>query len=82
MEPLNCPPEAKHTVAVSWIDRWQVYHRLQELSIPCECSSNQPLQVEIGNATAAVQLWSVTRQLTASRQDLIYILKRCWQIHS
>lgn len=66
-------------VEVNWSDRWLIYHRLDELSIPCQCKTNQPLRVEITNVTAAIQLWSVTRRLTAPRQDLIDWLKRCWK---
>jgi hypothetical protein len=70
----------KLTIEVNWSDRWQVYQRLQELEIPCCCETNQPLQVEITHPSAALQLWSVTRQFTASRQDLIFTLERCWQM--
>jgi hypothetical protein len=52
---------------------------LRELDICCWCSSNQPLTVEVSDPNVAVQLWSVIRQLTASRQDLIQTLKQCWQ---
>ncbi len=69
--------QTKHVVEVSWADRWQVYQRLQELHIPSWCSSNQPLTVEIANTEAAVQLWSVMRQLNSSRQDLICSLMEC-----
>lgn len=71
--------EQQQTVEVSWADRWQVYQRLQELDIPCCCETNQPLKVEIGNPSAAIQLWSVMRQFTISRQEQICILKNCWQ---
>lgn len=67
-------------VEVNWADRWQVYQRLNELDISCYCESNQPLQVEISNYQAAVQVWSVARQFSASRQDLISCLENCWQI--
>ena len=70
--------QAKHVVEVNWADRWQVYRRLKELNIPCWCSSNQPLTVEIANTNAAIQLWSVMRQLNSSRQDLISTLNECF----
>lgn len=66
-------------VEVNCSDRWQIYQRLQELAIPCWCSTNQPLRVHIVDATAAIQLWSVSRQVTMSRQDLMCWLERCWQ---
>ena len=68
----------KQVVEVSRTDRWQVYRRLQELGIPCRCQTNQALIVEIGSIAAAIQLWSVVRQLNSKRQDLIEVLERCW----
>jgi|GEM_PF-547748 hypothetical protein len=71
--------QTKQTVKVDWADRWQVYQRLQELDVPCWCETNQPLTVEICNVLCAVQLWSVMRQSTATRQEQISTLKRCWR---
>ena len=68
----------KQVVEVSRTDRWQVYRRLQELEISCECQTNQALTVEIGSIAAAIQLWSVVRQLNGKRQDLIEALEECW----
>ena len=79
MKSFSSKIEIKHLVEVNWADRWQVYQRLKELDIRCSCTVNQPLKVEIGSPIAAVQLWSVIRQLTASRQDQIWILENCWQ---
>lgn len=79
MKPLSSQSETKHAVEINRVDRWQVYHRLQELEIPCSCETNQPLTVEVNSVTTAVQLWSVVRQLTAPRQDLIQNLKQCWK---
>ncbi|MFH7025827.1 MAG: Asr1405/Asl0597 family protein [Heteroscytonema crispum UTEX LB 1556] len=70
--------EEKHVLEVSWADRWVVYHRLQQLDIPCWCETNQPLKVAVSSPAVAIQLWSVVRQFTASRQDLISILQFCW----
>ncbi|MBD2363178.1 hypothetical protein H6G36_18630 [Anabaena minutissima FACHB-250] len=67
--------EQTYVVEVNWLDRWQIYQRLQELDVPCWCEANQPLKVEISSPVAAIQLWSVIRQFTASRQDLISTLK-------
>lgn len=53
--------------------------RLQELEIPCWCEANQPLKVELVTPMTVVQLWSVMRQFTSSRQDLIYSLEINWQ---
>jgi hypothetical protein len=70
--------EEKQVLEVNWADRWVVYHRLQQLNIPCWCETNQPLKVVISSPAAAIQLWSVVRQFTASRQDLISTLEFCW----
>ncbi|MGD1913859.1 MAG: Asr1405/Asl0597 family protein [Rivularia sp. (in: cyanobacteria)] len=78
MKSFDLQSQTKHVVEVSWADRWQVYRRLKELQIPCWCSTNEPLTVEIAHTTAAIQLWSVMRQLNASRQDLIITLKECF----
>ncbi len=81
MKPLGYQPEIKEIVEVDWADRWQVYQRLQELDIPCCCVTEQPLRVHIADPIAAIQLWSVLRQFTQSRQDLVCWLERCWQYH-
>lgn len=69
-------------VTVEWSDRWQIYHRLQTLDIPCQCRTNKPLQVKLDGTLAAIQLWSVTKQFTASRQELVHWLNQCWMIKS
>ncbi|BAU63714.1 hypothetical protein STA3757_10810 [Stanieria sp. NIES-3757] len=72
----------QQVVNVKWAERWQVYHRLQALEIECRCGSNRPLQIEINNTKTAIQLWSVARQVTASRYELMHWLENCWQIES
>lgn len=72
--------DKKHVIDIDWADRWQVYQRLQELDIICICETNQPLMVEINNPTAAIQLWSVIQQFSASRQDLIENIENSWRI--
>lgn len=74
------PTQVTQVVEVPWGDRWIVYRRLRELQIPCYCSTNEPLQVQLSSPTAVIQLWSVTKQHSASRQELISWLKDCWQI--
>ncbi len=64
-------------VEVSWGDRWYVYERLQQLAIPCSCAIDQPLQVQITSISAAIQLWSISRQLNTSRQELVKWLEKC-----
>ncbi|BAB72555.1 Asr1405/Asl0597 family protein [Anabaena sp. FACHB-709] len=79
MKQFSSEVEEKSVVEVDWADRWQVYQRLQELEIPCWCEANQPLKVELVTPMTVVQLWSVMRQFTSSRQDLIYSLEINWQ---
>ena len=71
-----------HSVGIKSTERWSIYHRLQELEIPCQCSTNKSLQVELDNALAIAQLCSVVRQSTASRRELVNWLDRCWKIRS
>ncbi|MBZ8181743.1 MAG: hypothetical protein SAL07_17255 [Oscillatoria sp. PMC 1051.18] len=79
---MSSNPKLETGVAVNWADRWQVYYRLQDLQIPCRCATNQELQVEVYSPTGAIQLWSVVRNLTASRRDLINWLNCCWQLET
>jgi hypothetical protein len=80
LKPYRKETEEKYVVLVNHADRWEVFRRLQELDIPSWCESNKPLTVEIKDTVAAVQLWSVMQQLTASRQDSIRMLERCWRL--
>lgn len=61
------------------IERWNIYRRLQELSIQCDCAPGQALKVRVHTPTDAVQVWGVIRQFTASRQTTVEYLERCWQ---
>jgi hypothetical protein len=67
-------------VDVSRIDRWCVYHRLQELTIPCWCLEDGSLSVEVKDSSAALLVRSVVHQFVASRQELLKWLENCWQI--
>ena len=69
-------------INVDWLDRWKVYHRLKELEIECSCKSNEPLKVSFQDSQAAIQIWSVAKQCTANRQELINWLHQCWTIKS
>lgn len=70
--------QSVRVVEVNRIDKWQVYQRLQALQISCHCAIDRPLQVEVADIGTAIQLWSVVRQFTASRSELIDWLNRCW----
>ena len=67
------------SITVSCEDRWQVYHRLQELNIHCQCGGFQPLEVEIKTATEAVQLWSIARRVSQPREKLATALEKNWR---
>ena len=69
-------------IRVDWSDRWLVYYRLKDLEIECSCRSNHPLKAYPNHPQAAIQIWSVTRQFTANRQELIDWLNQCWEIQS
>ncbi|MCL6435603.1 MAG: hypothetical protein K6T90_15605 [Leptolyngbyaceae cyanobacterium HOT.MB2.61] len=69
---------AGYAVEVPLGDRWCIYHRLQELMIPCACSKDGSLRVEVNHGIAAILLRSTVQQFTASRQELVDWLERCW----
>jgi hypothetical protein len=69
-------------VQISRCDRWQAYHRLQELSIACHPTEDGHLQVDASNLTEMLQVRSVIQQLTVSRQVLVSWLERCWNVES
>ena len=75
-------PKAKITqvVEVNFAARWQVYQRLKELQISCQCLTNKPLQVHLHSTVEGIQLWSVVKHLTATRQELACWLDRCWRL--
>lgn len=74
------PKPTQQIVSIARSDRWQAYHRLQELGIPCTCLADGRLQVEVTSPMATIQLWSVLQQLTQSRQHLLTRLERCWNL--
>ena len=67
-------------IDAAWGDRWQIYHRLQELEISCKCSTGKPLTVTVETPTAAVQVWRVARQPTLDRSQLGDWLDRCFTL--
>ena len=71
-----------HSVGIKNTERWSIYHRLQQLEIPCICSTNKPLQVQLDYPSAIAQLCSVVKHSTASRSELIAWLDDCWKIES
>ncbi len=67
-------------VQIPLSDRWQVYHRLQELMIPCVCDSDGFLRVQVDNFLTVILVHSIVKQFSFSRQELIDWLERCWQM--
>jgi hypothetical protein len=78
----NSEVETQQIVIVNSAEKWFIYYRLQELGISCQCSTNRPLQVQLDSTKTAIQLWSVARQFSASRQELVDWLECCWQLKS
>jgi len=71
---------SQQIISIARSDRWQAYHRLQELDISCTCLSDGRFQVEANSPIAVIQLWSVLQQLTCSRQQLSHWLEQCWNL--
>ena len=83
LDNLSAQPEQPDNMAiVQCQDRWQVYHRLKDLDIPCRCRSHQPLRVEVNSAQSAILVWSVVMQISRPRQDLVQWLNHCWRIRA
>jgi hypothetical protein len=80
MNQFNSNSSTIKVVKIPHYLRWEVYLRLQELSIPCYSSKDGYLLVEINTAVAALQLCSVLQQITASRQELVNWLEKCWLV--
>lgn len=74
--------EISQVIAVNGAYRWEVYRRLQELEIPCDCSTESPLRASISTPTAALQVWSVLRQATTPRRELALWLQDCWRLET
>jgi hypothetical protein len=76
------PGKTKQAITVKWAYRWEVFRRLQALEIDCQCSTNEPLLVNLNSPMTLIQVWSVIRQSTAERHQLIDWLNDCWKINS
>ena len=82
MQPNPSNQPIVHSLGIQNTERWSIYHRLQELEMPCKCSTNQPLEVELNTPNAIAQLCCVVKQSTASRGELIDWLDDCWKLRS
>ncbi|MBD2254081.1 Asr1405/Asl0597 family protein [Nostoc parmelioides] len=72
------PPCSSQVLQIPLCDRWQIYHRLQELMIPCSCHTDGSLRVQINSWLTAILVRSTVMQFLAPRQELIDWLERCW----
>ena len=67
-------------IEIECCDRWQVYRRLKELEIHCECRAHQPLKVGIEGPSQMLQTWSILQTISSDRDRLTERLKRCWKL--
>jgi hypothetical protein len=74
------PAASAIVLSVQRSDRWQIWQRLQDLGISCDCVQDGTLRVNAGSALIATQVWSVTWRQSASRQQLVEWLCYCWQV--
>jgi hypothetical protein len=72
--------QTRREISVKWAYRWEVFRRLQALEIDCQCSTNEPLLVNLDSPTTLAQVWSVMRQSTAQRYQLVDWLNDCWNL--
>ena len=72
-------PDWGQVVSCNRCDRWSLYHRLQELNIPCACPTDGTLRVDVNHAIALILVRSAVRQFIISRQEIVDWLERCWQ---
>ncbi|ACB49903.1 conserved hypothetical protein [Crocosphaera subtropica ATCC 51142] len=78
MQPYHSDALISQVEKVSRCDRWSVYQRLQELTIPCWCPEDGSLWVEIEHGLHAILLRSAIYGAIAPRQELVDWLERCW----
>jgi hypothetical protein len=74
-------PETQPTqIQIDGGDRWQVYHRLKDLEIPCQCRAHKALKVFVTTPTEALLVWSVVRQVSQPKGAQVAWLKHCWHL--
>ncbi|MFQ4145395.1 Asr1405/Asl0597 family protein [Chlorogloeopsis sp. ULAP02] len=69
-----------HILQIPLSDRWRIYHRLQELMVPCSCHPDGSLRVQVNSCLTVILVHSTVKQFVASRQELIDWLEQCWQL--
>ena len=75
-------PLSTTVVELDRVSRWNVYGRLQELNMVCECGCDRPLTVTINTPADALLVWSVVQAVTLPKPSLTDHLERCWQQRS
>jgi DNA-directed RNA polymerase len=80
--PADINASVTHVISVPRTDRWRIYHRLQELMIPCWCPEDGSLWVEVPDGMVALLLRSVVQQFMSPRQEIVQWLERCWTTDS
>jgi hypothetical protein len=73
------PSQIHQIIEIDRAEKWEMYHRLQELQIHCQCAGDRPLIVRCNTVNDVIQLWSVVKQISSSRQQSIEWLKLCWE---
>ncbi len=79
---VQARPLSTTVVELDRVSRWNVYRRLQELNMVCECGGDRPLTVAINTPADALLVWSVVQAVTLPKPALTDHLKRCWQQRS
>jgi hypothetical protein len=80
LQPFNSETLGEYVLQIPLSDRWRIYHRLQELTIPCSCLADGSLRVQVNSCLMAILVRSTILQLMATRQELIDWLEQCWQL--
>lgn len=71
--------EIAQEIAINGSERWDIYHRLRELDICCECSTQKLVSFRVSSPNDLIQVWSVVSRITSSRTNLVKLLKSCWE---
>ncbi|MEM9274709.1 MAG: Asr1405/Asl0597 family protein [Cyanobacteria bacterium P01_F01_bin.143] len=79
MESERSQPTNYQIIKIDRSNCWSIYRRLQDLSIKCSLSTGKPLKVEVNDPQTAVQVWSVIKQVSSDRSELIDWLEDCWR---
>ena len=80
MTPNEQSPRSYQIIAIDRVHCWSAHRRFQDLSIQSFISTGEPLKVEISDPQTAVQVWSVIKQVTETRSELVEWLEHCWQM--